>query len=79
METTVRQQQIERRTSMVLRLLCPFADGAFYCLLLPCPYKLLHDDVTLRLNPQQIFEFIQLPLSGNAISTSFPGFSNTLP
>ena len=79
METTVRQQQIERRTPMVLRLLRPFADGAFYSLLLPCPYKLLHDDVTLRLNPQQILELIQLPLSGNAISTSFPGFSPTVP
>ena len=79
METTVRQQQIERRTPMVLRLLCPFADGAFYSLLLPCPYKLLHDDVTFRLNPQQILELIQLPLSGNAISSSSPGFSPTLP
>ena len=75
METTVRQWQRESGTPMVLRLLCPFADGAFYSLLLPCPYTLLHNDVTFRLNPQQILEFIQLPLSRSARSISFPGFS----
>ena len=64
---------------MVLRLLCPFADGAFYSLLLLCPYTLLHDDVTFRLNPQQNLEFIQLPLSESVRSISFPGFSPTRP
>ena len=45
---------------MVLRLVSPFPDGtgALYSLLLPCSYTLLHDDVTLRLNPQQIWNLI---------------------